>query len=227
MLDSMMRRPRVRGWWLGIVLGIGLCGGGAVNAQQEAVLPPPQSVWEWLAREHRLLHRYLAVVRQAAHDYRYKYQTPVLLMPIAMELFTGYVAPFHAMESEFLYPAIRSSLTAEEQAQLDLIDMDQHSESHTVQQWQEQLAHHQAGTPFEQEAQTIDYLAQLINRHLVLQENRLFPALERLSAEEQAAILGQVAAYAQDAFGDDGRKRYEQLMDYIEEQISLVAKRIW
>lgn len=204
-----------------VIMGFALMGAASDR-------PAPQSVWEWMATEHRFLQRYLAVIRQASHDYRYDYKTPALLMPVAMDLFTGYVAHVHAIEEQCLYPVLRPHLATElQQKHLALIESDQRSEGETAKRWAEQLAQHVDGEKWAVEAETIDYLGQLVNRHLVLQEKHLFPALETLTPEEQAVILANVANYEQQAFGTDGRERNQQLLDYIEEQIKLIAGRIW
>lgn len=206
-----------------MVMVLGLAGVVAASDR-----PAPQSVWEWMATEHRFLQRYLAVIRQAAHDYRYDYKTPALLMPVAMDLFTGYVAHIHAIEEQCIYPVLRPHMTTElQQKHLALIEGDQRSEGETVKRWAEQLAQHVEGEKWAVEAETIDYVGQLVNRHLVLQEKHLFPVLEELTSNEQAVILANIANYEPQAFGSGGRQRCHQLLDDIEEQIKLVAGRIW
>ncbi len=64
----------------------------SVAEAQQAQDTSPKTVQEWLMREHRFLRCYLAVVQQATHDYMYDYKTPALLIPVTIDLFTGYVA---------------------------------------------------------------------------------------------------------------------------------------
>ena len=187
----------------------------------------PTTAQEWLVNQHRVFRRYLAVVRQAVHDYRYGYQTPALLMPVAMDLFTGYVAHIHTMEEQALYPVIRPHLTAPQQHVLWLIEDEQHSERETVKQWQRQLLALEPGKDLAQVTETIDYLGQLVNRHLVLQEEHLLPLLETLTSEEHAAVLEGVAGYERETFGPLGRERYEELLAWIEEQIKALSGRVW
>lgn len=189
--------------------------------------PPAERVYDWLEREHGFLRRYLAVVRQAGHDYRYGYQTPSLLMPVALDLFTGYVVHHHLMEERALYPVLRSHMTADQQKILALIEHDQQAERETVKGWQQELARLQPGAKLDAVVDAIDYLGQMINRHLVLQEERVYPVLETLAPKEQAEVLNGISRYEREAFGPAGRQRYEQLLAYIEEEIKRLAGRIW
>ncbi|MBI3330663.1 MAG: hemerythrin domain-containing protein [Candidatus Omnitrophica bacterium] len=200
--------------------------GSPAAAQQE---PPPASarVFDWLEREHGFLRRYLALVRQAEHDYRYGYQTPALLMPVAIDLFTGYVVHHHLGEEQALYPVLRSRMRADQQKTLSLIEHDQQTERETVKRWQQQLDRLQPGAKLDAVVDEIDYLAQMVNRHLVFQEEKVYPALETLAPTEQAAILEAIAAAEREAFGATGRQRYEQLLAYIEGEVKRLAGRIW
>ena len=207
---------------------MGLVGVGSPEAaQQESHEPALLTVHDWLEREHRFLRRYLGVVRQAGHDYRYNYKTPELLLPVAIDLFTGCVAHNHAMEERFLYPVLRPHLADDQKKILDLILHDQQTESETVKAWMREVADDASRTRLQDVVDRIDYLGQLINRHIVLHEERLYPVLEALTSKEQAEILRQIAAYEQGVFGPTGRRRYEQLLTFIEEQIDAVAGRIW
>ncbi|MBI2104497.1 MAG: hemerythrin domain-containing protein [Candidatus Omnitrophica bacterium] len=202
----------------------------AFAAKQRRQEPPPPvtaGVFDWLEREHGFLRRYLAVVRQAGHDYRYNYQTPVLLMPVALDLFTGFVAHHHLMEERALYPVLRSHMTAEQLNILTLIEHDQQTERETIMRWQRELARLQPGAKLDAVVDQIDYLGQMINRHLVLQEERVYPVLETLALKEQAAILDAVTAAEREDFGAEGRQRYEQLLAYIEGEIKRLAGRVW
>lgn len=190
--------------------------------------PAPQTVGAWLGREHRFLHRYLAVVQQATHDYSYGYKTPVLLMPVTIDLFTGYVARIHDGESRFLYPAIRDHMTSEQQKGLHLIEVEQEEEVGTVKSWQNMLEQLQTGQKTITEvADAIDYLGRLLNRHIVLQEQSVFPAVDTLTAKEQAAIVKSLEAFEREALGVSGRADYERLLAAIEAQIKAIAGRIW
>ena len=189
--------------------------------------PSPTTVQEWLQWEHGVLRRYLAVVRQASHDYRYGYKTPTLLMPIAMDVYTGYVVHLHIMEEQFVYPPLRSHLSASQKQILALIEDEQHTERETVKQWQRQLRALQPDDSLDHVTDSIDYLGQLINRHLVLQEDHLFPLLGTLTPNEQATILQGIAAYEWEALGPKGRDRYGQLLTWIEEAIKALGGRVW
>ncbi len=197
-------------------------------AGEETPTASPQTVLEWLQQEHRFLRRYLAVVQQAAHDYSYGYQTPKLLMPIAIDLFTGYVAVIHEAEEAILYPALRQHMNDEQQRGLWLVENDQREESDTVKAWQREMAQYEAGRKkITEVADTIDYLARMVNRHLVLQEERVVPYLELLSSKEQAAVLKGIQRLERERVGSTGRLRYEQLLTSIEQDIKRVAGRIW
>ena len=104
---------------------------------------------------------------------------------------------------------------------------DQQSESKTVKAWQDKLATRKPAAPLTDVASLIDYLGQLVNRHLVFQEKQLVPLIEQLTLEEQAAMLKQIAAYERQEFGRDGRQRYEQLLKYMEEAIKEFGGRVW
>lgn len=203
----------------------------AAKRQQQAKPAGPSAsstaIFNWIARENSFMRRYLAVVRQASHDYRYDYATPTLLMPIAMDLFTGYVARIHAIEEEALYPAFRAHMDDERVKLLELMVHDQHSESKTVKAWQSKLAALKPGAKLTDVAERIDYLGQLLNRHLVFQENQLVPLIEQLTPQEQAAVLTQIAEAERRAFGRSEQQRYEQLLAYMELAIRDFGGRVW
>lgn len=193
-----------------------------------AAPPAPQTVRGWLEQKHLVFRRYLAIVTQATHDYSYGYKTPMLLMPVAIDLFTGYVVHLHQEEARLIYPVARQHMTPVQQQRLQLIEMDQDAESGTVRSWQREVEQYEHGQKqLAEVGETIDYLARMINRHLVLQEEHLFPSLDLLTPQEQAAILKQVEAYERDVFGSDGQGRYEALLAYLEGQIKEVAGRVW
>ncbi|MBI3996563.1 MAG: hypothetical protein HY352_02780 [Candidatus Omnitrophica bacterium] len=188
----------------------------------------PRTVREWLEQEHRFFHRYLAIVRQATHDYSYGYKTPPLLMPAAMDVFTGYVAYIHDEETRFLYPVLLRYLTPEQQDALRLIQIDQDKEAGTVRLWQQDLTQYEAGhKKLPQVADTIDYLVRMLNRHIVLQEQHVFPVLDMLTPAEQTTVLKHMRAFEKEAFGANGRAQYEQLLSAIEGQIKALGGRIW
>ena len=214
------------------IVGLGVIAlmlmGSASAASTPADTSAPRTVSEWLQREHAFLHRYLKIVQQATHDYSYDYKTPALLMPVTIDLFTGYVAPLHDAEERFLYPVLRKHMTPEQQRGLQLIETDEQEETGTVKSWQQQLEQYEAGQKqLTEVAETIDYLARMINRHIVLQEQRVVPFLDSLTSEEQAVTLKQLRAYEQARFGANGRFRYEQLLSAIEGEIKAIAGRIW
>ena len=202
---------------------------GAVPAVcEQATVSAPQTVLEWLQQEHRFLRRYLAVVQQATHDYSYGYQTSNLLMPVAIDLFTGYVAFLHEAEERFLYPALLPDTSPEQQRDLRLIETDQKEESGSVQAWQQSLEQYEAGRKkLADVVEPIDYLGRMLNRHIVLQEERLFPLLDLLTPQEQVLILKQMDALEHEVIGASDRSRYEQLLLYIEGEIKRIAGRIW
>ena len=197
---------------------------------QPPQLSAPKTVQEWLLREHRFLRRYLVVVQQATHDYMYDYKTPTLLMPVAIDLFTGYVAPIHEMEQGMLYETLRPHLTSEDQLQTrHLLEVEQREQVDSVKSWQRELVQVEQGKrKLSQVAtDTIDYFGRLVNRHLVLQEERLFPLLDLLTPAEQAKILKDLEQLERSQFGPKWRARYEQLLTYIEGEIKAIAGRIW
>ena len=189
--------------------------------------PAPASVHDWLEQEHAFLRRYREVVRQGTHDYRYDYQTPTLLLPVTIDLFTGCVVHHHLMEEQFLYPVLRSHMTAEQQKFLNLVTHDQQTENDTVKGLERQLAQHQPGASLKDEAESLDYLEQMTRRHLVFHEERLYPVVETLTPKDQAAILEGIAGYERDTFGPTGRQRYEQLLAYLEAEIKRIVGRVW
>ncbi len=198
--------------------------GASVQPQAQ----PPQTVREWFEQEHRFLHRYLAVVQQAAHDASYDYKTPALLMPVAIDYFTGYVAHIHRAEEQWLYPGLRQHMTPVQQQKLVLIETDQHEEFDTVKSWQHQLEQLQNGQmAIATVADTIDYLGRMIHRHIVLQEERVWPYVDLLTPQEQTAMLRHIEQFERTMLGAHGRARYEQLLAFIEEQIKALAGRIW
>lgn len=205
-----------------------LCGVWLAANQARAEAPTPQTVAEWVTREHELLRRYLAVLRQAAHDYAYGYKTPTTLMPVALDLFTRYVAIVHDAEEQVLYPALQAHLTPDQDADLALIKQDQQEEVRIVKTWQEEaLQHDQGRKPVAEIATTLEELARLVNRHLVLQEQRVSPYLALLSGDEQAETLRQLDAVEREGFGATGRARYERLLAWIEGEVHAIAGRIW
>jgi len=186
----------------------------------------PETVQAWLMREHRFLQRYLAVVNKTAHDYRYGYQTPVPLLPVTLDLFTGYVARIHAMEEACIYPAVDAKMSPDQQKHVQLILGDQQEESAMVKTLLRQAA---ALTPGSSEAfgETADDLARMINRHIVLQEQHLLPVLEALTPKEQAAVLLQLARHERELLGPTGRERAERLLAWIGDQVAQFGGRVW
>lgn len=230
--SSTVRRVGRIGRVLALIAGVAVVAGlwdvpVLASSKAGSGEPTPATVQEWLQREHRLLQRYLTVVRQAVHDYGYGYKTPPLLMPITMDFFTGYVARLHIMEETFLYPAIRPHLNAAQLKFLALIETDEREEMDTVRHWQRQLSQLQPGDSLAQVTENVDYLGQLLNRHLVLQEDHLFPVLNTLTPKEQVTILKGIAASEREAFGPKGRQRYEQLLSWIENAIKALGGRVW
>ena len=221
----MVRLP-LRGQWA--ILTAGLLLVVPVTLQASTAEAPPETVYAWLQREHEFLRRYLAIVRQAAHDYAYGYQTPTLLIPVTMDLFTGYVVTLHDAEEQALYPALRVHMTAEQQQGLRLVEEDQKEESGTVKQWERELQQYAEGhTSLSEVGETIDYLARMINRHLVLQEERVLPFLNALSPSEQKELLARLDTLMRRELGARGRTPYERWLAYLEGQIKAVATRVW
>lgn len=218
-------------WWWGVIGVLGMIIQACNVVLAQASPSPPKTVQEWLLREHRFLRRYLVVVQQAAHDYMYGYKTPTLLMPVAIDLFTGYVAPIHEMERGVLYETLRPHLTTGDQLQtLHLLEVEQREQVGSVQSWQRELDQVERGKRklSEVATDTIDYLGRLINRHLVLQEERLFPLLELLSPAEHTKLLNTLAQIEQSQLGGSRwRLRYEQLLSAIEQEIQAITGRIW
>ena len=222
--------------WSVIVVMTGLSAASGLTQTRQRTSPEPAppirepaaaSVHDWLEQEHAFLRRYQAVVRQGAHDYRYGYQTPTLLLPVTIDLFTGCVVRHYLMEEQFLYPVLRSHMTAAQQKLLDLVTHDQQTENDTVKGLERQLAQHQPGAGLEGEAESLDYLEQMTRRHMVFHEEQLYPVVETLLPKEQAAILQGIAGYERETFCSAGRQRYEQLLAYMEEEIKRIAGRVW
>ena len=193
--------------------------------------PPSQTsktIRAWMDQRNQFLSRYLAVVRQATHDYQYGYRTPPALMPVALDLFTGYVARIHEVQERFIYPAVRAGMDAEQQRMLNLIEQDQREEGEAVKRWQQALAEFQPGTSMASLVESIEYVGRMLNRHLVLCEEHVCPVLDSLPAPQQREILARIAAFErQELGGAAGELRYEQLLTGIEEQIQAIAGRIW
>ena len=123
---------------------------------------------------------------------------------------------------------ITSGASSSNERRLQLIETDQDEETGTVKSWRQQLEQYAAGRKkITEVAATIDYLGRMINRHLVLQEERVFPVLDTLSPAEQAAALKGIKTLEQAQLGASGRARYEQLLAYIEGQIKAIATRVW
>lgn len=202
-----------------------VAGGAASQAAEE---PFPGTLKGWFSREHRFLQRYLAVVNQTAHDYSYDYKTPTLLLPIAIDLFTGYVAVIHEAEERVIYPALQEHADPEQQRGVQLILTGQREESDSVKSWQQVVEFYGRGQRKAADiVEPIDYLGRMINRHIVLQEKWLFPLLGQVSPKGQATLLKRLRAFEDDRLGAGGRARYEQLLAYIEEQIKGIAGRVW
>ena len=201
--------------------------------------PASALVHDWLEQEHAFLRRYQMVVRQGAHDYRYGYRTPTLLLPVTLDLFTGCVVHHYLMEEQFLYPVLRPHMPAERQKLLDLVTHDQQTENDTIKGLERKLARHQPGASLEDEADSLDYLEQMTRRHMVFHEEQLYPVVETLTSKEQEAILEGITRYGRETFGSAslsappaggaqaGRQRYEQLLAYMEEEIKRIAGRVW
>lgn len=201
--------------------------GVPAHADMEAARPPG-TVFEWLTRQHQVLHRYLGVLRQAVHDHRYGYQTPGLLLPVAMDVFTGYIVGLHAMEEEVLYPALRAKMSPEQQQGLWLIEHDQRTESEIARRWQQTMARDEHERTPERLVEPIEALAQLVNRHIVLQEQRLLPILSGLwTPAEEAGLLDVLDGQAREIFGPDRGARYAQWLTLIEQEIASIATRLW
>ncbi len=178
----------------------------------------PRTVSEWLVRQHEFLSRYIAVLKQARHDQPSDKTLP-LLMPVAMDLFTGYVVYIHEMEERLLYPAIKGQLTTQQLRVLQLIEDDRRAESQTVKRWESKLEEYEQGEPAKltEVVESIDYLAQMLNRHLVLQQQHLWTQLDgSLKLEDQEEVLKGFAEYEQRIMGQDRARRYEQLLSGIE-----------
>ncbi len=178
----------------------------------------PATLYEWFEQQHQLMRRYRTVLRQAVHDLSYEYQTPALMLPIAMDFYTGEVAHMHELERRVLYPAVKAQMTPEQQRQLDFLDQEIDSEHAMVQKWQR--SSDKAGL-----IDAVDYLEQMLNRHLVLQEQWVFPVLDKLSAK-QAALLRDLARMDAALFGRDGRRGHEAALAHLEGEIARISPRL-
>lgn len=217
----------MRQWALVVCLAGALAWGAPQPAQAEPA-PAPTTLYEWISQEHTFLRRYLVLVQQAAHDFSYDYKTPPVLMPVTLDIFTGCVARLHEAKSQLLYPKVRARMNAEQRKYLWLIEHDQESELGIVRAWQRELAEQQAGRRKMREvATTIDYLDRMLNRHIVLNEQHVVPVVNQMTPEEQAAILGELLAFEQQAFGEVGREPYEQLISTVEWQVKVLGARVW
>ena len=179
----------------------------------------PAMLYDWLEQQHQIMRRYRMVLRQTVHDLRYNYRMPVLMLPVAMDFYTGYLAHVHEEERRILYPALRPRMTPEQQRQLAFVDQEISSEHDTVRDWQR-------ATKTSDLIDAIDYLEQMLNRHLVLQEQWVFPLLGSLPAKDQAAIVQQLAAMDRSLFGPDGRARREAVFAYLEGEIARISPRM-
>ena len=214
--------------WMAAVIISGALVLGAPQSVRADTAPEPATLFEWISQEHAFLRHYLVLVRQAAHDFSYDYKTPPVLMPVAVDIFTSCVAHLHAAESQFLYPEVRTRMNAEQRKFLWLIEHDQESEMGTVRAWQRELEEYQAGRRKMREvATTIDYLARMLNRHIVLQEQHVVPVVNQMTPEEQAAILNDILAFERQALGPDGRAPFEQLIASVEWEIKVLGARVW
>ena len=199
---------------------------GLIGAQSEAA--DGHSLGAWVSREHEFLRRYQAVIRQGAHDYQYDYQTPRLIIPIIVELFRNYVVAIHEIEEQVLYPPLRERMNAAQQKQLSLLLHDQQVESVTVQALQRNLEVYEQTQGSKAEiADSADYLASMINRHVVMQQQLIVPLLDQLTNPEQIRLMAQIEERERRALGSPGRRLAEQLLEYIEQQITLLVGRLW
>jgi len=201
--------------------------GSSEAAEQGSREPALLTVHDWLEREHASLRRYLAIVRQAAHDYAYGYKTPTLLLPCLVDLYAGRISAAHAVERRVVHPVLRAELPAELQQILRLVEHDQESEAHTITLLQQRIEHSLPPERSEEVARLCDDLAQTLNRHIVFYEERFYPVIEALSPPQQQQMLRDIARGERALFDPDDRKRWEDLLAYIEAQIDQVAGRIW
>ena len=220
------RRMR-RSALIGVVVSLWSCLGG-VPAPVSAEDHTPTRLSDWFEQEHQFLQRYLKVLRQAAHDYSYGYCTPMLMMPIVVDLFSGYVAPIHDAEEQIIYPTLKAHLEEAQAHELWLVQADEGVERETVKSLTDDIAQYEAGQKkLTEVGDRIDYLARMINRHIVLEEQRVLPQLNLLSANEQQAILQHLATFERERLGPSGRVRYDQLLDYLQAAIDALGGRVW
>lgn len=217
----------MRSWTAAVIIS-GVLVLGAPQPVRADTAPEPATLFEWISQEHTFLRHYLVLVRQIGHDFSYEYKTPPVLMPVTVDIFTNCVAHLHAAESQFLYPNIRPRMSADERKFLWLIEHDQESELNTMRAWQHELEEQQAGRrKMRDVATTIDYLARMLNRHIVLQEQHVVPVVNQMTPEEQAAILKDLLAFERQALGPAGRAPFEQLIASMEWEIKVLGVRIW
>ena len=66
-----------------------------------------------------------------------------------------------------------------------------------------------------------------MNRHVVLQEEQIFPVLYSLKPEEHRRVLQQLSAVEQAFVPAGGRQRALQALDYLEDRIRIDSPRKW
>ena len=174
------------------------------------------TLYAWLEQQHQPMRRYRTVLRQAVHDLSYDYRMPTLMLPIAMDVYTGYLAQVHEIERQVLYPAVQARMTPEQQRQLTFLDHEIDSEHDMIIRWQRETT--KTGL-----IDALDYLEKMLNRHLVLQEQWVFPVLDKVSAKEQGEILKRLSAMELALLGRTGRQRYEAVLAYLEGEIVRIS----
>ena len=189
--------------------------------------PQPATVDQWLESQHVIFRRYLNALRQAQHDFENGYPTPTLIVPLIIDLFAGYVAHIHQVEHTVLYPVAQARLPANQQRTPELLRTEIRREFSSIRRLQQQWSQHDSSLASPALAETLDTLVRLVNRHVVLQEEQIFPVLYSLKPEEHRRLLQQLNAVEQAFVPAGGRQRTLQALDYLEDRIRIDSPRKW
>ncbi len=207
-----------------LVAGALVIGGGALAAAEDRA---PVTADQWLESRHVVFRRYLNMVRQAQHDYENGYPTPRLIVVLARDLFVAYVAHVHQVEHQVLYPVALARLPDSKRQTIDVLRKEIQREFSTARDLQRAWEAYDGAPASPKLAEVLDAMARLVNRHIVLQEETVFPVLYALKSEEHAALLRQLESVELKFSPPGGRARALQALDYIEDRIRIDSPRKW
>lgn len=208
-----------------IALALALLAGGAAAAAEGD--PAPTTTDAWLESQHVILRRYLNVMRQAQHDFEYGYPTPTLIVPLTVDLYLTYVAHLHQIEHLALYPFVQPRLPAERRQMVEALRKGIRSEFSAMRTLQRRWREHGGDLASPPLAEALETVIRLVNRHIVVQEEQVFPVLYALTPEEHRALLQRLAAVERAFVPPSGRARTVQALDYLEDRIRIDSPRKW